>query len=76
MKLNWTVKMEVNFPEEKINAIIDYIRQYGWFLDVVDAMIIDAVCEFDDPAYYAWGEEQTEAVKNEIARRLNKVSKN
>ena len=75
MKLDWTVKRTVDFPDEKIDYIVNYIHQYGWFLNVVETMIMDVVCEFDDCDYYAWGEEQTETVKNEISRRLNKVSK-
>lgn len=70
MTLEWDVPMVVDFPEEKLEKIVDSVQKDGWDYNRIVKSINSAVACFDDGEYYAWGEEQTKEVINEIKRRV------
>ena len=73
MTLEWTVDYSVEFPEEKIECILEKLRHRYINDNVINDLVTDVACGFDDEIYYAWGEEQTKKVTNEIKRRLGGV---
>lgn len=73
MTLDWTVEYSVEFPEEKIERIIDQLGHKYTNDYVINDFVTTVASCFDDEIYYAWGEEQTKQVTNEIKRRLGGV---
>lgn len=73
MTLEWTVDYSVEFPEEKIERIIDQLGHKYTNDYVINDFVTTVASCFDDEIYYAWGEEQTKKVTNEIKRRLGGV---
>ena len=73
MTLDWTVEYSVEFPEEKIECILEKLGRKYTNDYVINDLVTDVACGFDDEIYYAWGEEQTQKVTNEIKRRLGGV---
>ena len=73
MVLEWTVNYSVEFPEEKIECILEKLGRKYTNDYVISDLVTDMACCFDDEIYYAWGEEQTKKVTDEIKRRLGGV---
>lgn len=73
MVLEWTVDYSVEFPEEKIEWILEKLGRKYTNDYVINDLVTDVACGFDDEIYYAWGEEQTQKVTNEIKQRLGGV---
>ncbi len=73
MILEWNTPMVVEFPEEELTRIVNLIREKGWDYNRLVRSINDVVACFDDSDYYAWGEDQTKEVINEIKRRIGGV---
>lgn len=70
MKVIWTTEHELDFSDDYIDDVVDELREDGWNEEYVRECIQDEVRCYDDCDYYAWGEEQTEAVLNVIKQRL------
>lgn len=70
MILEWVVPMAIEFPENNIQAITDYMLAHGWNENKAYDMIHGVVSGFDDSDYYCWGEKQTQEVLKEIKRRV------
>jgi hypothetical protein len=49
------------------------MQEDGWNYNRLIGSIKDVVMGFDDSDYYAWGEEQTKEVINEVKRRVGGV---
>ena len=73
MILEWNVPMFAEFPEEDLTAIVNSIHEDGWDYNRLVESINDVVLGFEDVTYYNWGEKQTEAVINEIRRRIGGI---
>ena len=73
MILEWDVPMVVEFPEEELTEMVDSVQEDGWDYNRLVRSIKDVVMGFEDSDYYAWSEEQTEEVINEIKRRVGGV---
>lgn len=74
MTLEWEVYMETEFPEDDLEEIVNLVRENEWDDDnKIITCVNDTVTGFDDCIYYAWGDEQTMAVVNEIKRRLGGI---
>lgn len=70
MILEWNVPMAVEFPEEELTKMVNSIQENGWDYNLLVSSIEDVVMGFDDSDYYAWGEDQTKEVVNEVKRRI------
>lgn len=73
MILEWDVPMVAEFPEEELTKMVNSVQENGWDYDRLIGFIKDVVMGFDDSDYYAWGEEQTKEVINEVKRRIGGV---
>ena len=73
MILEWNVPMTVEFPEEELEKIVNSIQEDGWDYNRLVDSIDDVVMGFDDSDYFAWSEEQTKEVVNEVKRRIGGV---
>lgn len=73
MILEWDVPMSAEFPEEDLTTLVDSIEENGWDYNQLVESINDVVLGFEDDVYYTWGAKQTEAVINEIRRRIGGV---
>jgi hypothetical protein len=73
MILEWDVPMVVEFPEEELTKMVKSMQEDGWNYNRLIGSIKDVVMGFDDSDYYAWGEEQTKEVINEVKRRVGGV---
>ena len=73
MIVEWDVPMAVEFSEKELTKIVSSIQKDGWDYNRLIRSIKDVVEGFDDSDYYAWGEDQTKEVINEIKRRVGGV---
>lgn len=65
--------MNVEFPERELTKLVNSIQENGWNYAQLISSINDVVTGFDDSDYYAWGEDQTNEVINEVRRRVGGV---
>jgi len=72
MELTWTVDCYAQFPEDKLNYIVDKMRK-KWNENAARNMILQIVCGFEDDVYYNWGETQTDEVLIEVLKRIGGV---
>lgn len=75
MKLAKTITVKFDFPESRLDAIVELCELYGYNEGTVRDHIRDEVCCMDDVQYAAWGEQQTQIIMQEVQHRLSRIKR-
>lgn len=76
MKLNWTVEVSTDFPDDDINRLCTFAQENNFDISALTLEIMEVVSGFEDEDFYLWGSRQTKAIIDEIKRRCGGIQLN